>query len=86
MRANGLFRNKRGNGVAAVLLNLNDGMVIFENPWTSAPLQPATRSWLRALPGLDTDMSYFNVGEPIAARVGKEIARIREIDAAITLT
>jgi hypothetical protein len=71
----GLFR-ERPEASAAVLL-VSDGVLLFENPWTSTPLSEKTRQSLKRMLRFKPDLSYLAIsGQNLEARINAILAEI----------
>lgn len=71
----GLFR-ERPEASAAILL-VSDGVLLFENPWTSTPLSEQTRQNLKRILRFRPDLSYLAMsGEDLKVRIEGILAEI----------
>ncbi|WP_144411656.1 hypothetical protein [Azotobacter chroococcum] len=71
----GLFRSR--HEISGALILLDDGIVLFENPWASTPLSETARKNLKRLTRFKPDMSWFvTPGHPLEDRVDAVLAEI----------
>lgn len=61
----GIFRSR--NSLSAALLLTRDGIILFENPWASNPLDENTRKSIASIYKFRPDYSYFSGGKPLDA-------------------